>query len=170
MIVYIAMLIISIQLQEGFSLKRVIKASTHEEFDVTTWSPHDEWSKQLGVTSQEAYSLVDFIFWIQEAKKKGIPIDELADYIYSRTFDNPRSQFSGSTAKKWYARNYDDVCNIIDRCTSTEEVARVARAARRDFDAWRDKLYEWKTSKVHKACEGGELGLDESSKYDWETH
>ena len=151
-------------------MKRVINAAKRDAFDVTTWSPHDEWSKQPSVTSQEAYSLVDFIFWIQEARKKGIPIDELADYIYSRTFDNPRSNFSRSAAKKWYARNYDDVCNVIDRCTSTEEVAKIARAARRDFDAWRDKFYEWKTSNVGKACNDRELGFNEVAMYDWETH
>lgn len=151
-------------------MKRVIKAAKREDFDVTKWNPHDEWSRQPGITSQEADSLVEFIFWIQEAKKKGIPIDELADYIYSRTFDNPRSGFSGSSAKKWYAGNYDDVCNVIDRCTSTEEVAKVARAARRDFYAWRNKLREWEDFKGHWACKDRELGPDELFKYDWETH
>lgn len=116
-------------------MKRMIRSA--KEFN-------REWNTNPDISQDEAYGLKEFKYWILEANKKSISIDELADYIYSRTYGNSRSGYYQNESNLSY---FEALSDLIDRCSSTLEVVNLSKAAYKDFDNAREDYTGYKEYK-----------------------
>ena len=84
-----------------------------------------------GLSAQQRVALHTFNFWINEANRKGILIDDVVEYVKSRTFNNPRSAFNSAAYRNstMYAQYLEDIADVASRLSNTRELAFVARNA-----------------------------------------
>ena len=98
---------------------------------------NDNWNTNPNITQTEADGLVEFSYWIKEAAKKIIALQDLEKYLYSRTYENPRSSFY----QKCPSERFEALSKVIDRCFNMNTLLSVLKSAQRDYDEERDKYF-----------------------------
>ncbi len=98
---------------------------------------NDNWNTNPDITQTEADGLVQFSYWIKEAAKKIISLQDLEKYIYSRTYENPRSSFY----QKSLSERFEALSKVIDRCLNMNTLLSVLKSALRDYDKEMERYY-----------------------------
>lgn len=80
------------------------------------------------ISHEQAIALDTFKFYIKEAKTKGISLDELYDYIISRTFENQRSQYYNNSGINNYY-HLDELQSMINNVSDINELIRLSNKA-----------------------------------------
>lgn len=95
------------------------------------------WNTNPDITQIEADGLVEFGYWIKEAAKKIISLQDLEKYIYSRTYENPTSSFYHTAPSE----KFEALSNVIGRCLNMRALLSVLQSAQRDHDEERDRYF-----------------------------
>lgn len=98
---------------------------------------NDNWNTNPNITQIEADGLVEFSYWIKEAAKKIISLQDLEKYIYSRTYENPRSSFY----QKSPSERFEALSKVIERCFNMNTLLSVLKSAQKDYDLERDRHF-----------------------------
>lgn len=103
------------------------RAAEEEAFHDIRMKVIDEASKRFGIDLDEHLFdvLKNYKFWITEGYKKNIPVEELFDYIVSRTADNPKSAEYGTDVPY-------ELQDVIDLLGSTREAHLLAQYLARE--------------------------------------
>ena len=88
------------------------------------------WNTNPNITQIEADGLVEFGYWIKEAAKKIIALQDLEKYIYSRTYENPRSSYYQESPSE----RFEALVKVIDRCFNMNALLSALESVKRDYD------------------------------------
>lgn len=107
----------------------------------------EEVSERFGVDidiSRDLFRILrDYQFWISEGYKKGISIENMYDYVTSRTTDNPKSFYYNKGDVP------EELRDVLDQLGSSREahllVQYLAREDRKRYNKWADENV-WKGS------------------------
>lgn len=98
---------------------------------------NNNWNTHPLLTQIEADSLVQFGYWIKEAAKKCIALQDLEKYIYSRTYENPRSSYY----KKSSSETFEALSRLINRCFNMQTLLSILKSTQREYDKERDRHF-----------------------------
>lgn len=107
----------------------------------------EELSERFGIDidiSRDMFRILrDYQFWISEGYKKGVNIEDMYDYVTSRTTDNPKSYYYNK------GNVPEELRDVLDQLGSSRDahllVQHLAREDRKRYNKWAEENV-WKGS------------------------